>query len=152
MKPFFVAGKPVCKGSKNGQVNRTKSGKLFATVYDQPGTKLKKWEKAVYITALSQRQGQGLIQNPVRVRLYFQTPRPKSHLTSKGRPSSQYREYPTSKMVGDIDKLSRAVLDGLTGSIYTDDSQVIRLETEKHYSEPEGVWIEVVELSEDSTK
>lgn len=150
MKPFFVAGKPVCKGSKNGQVHRTKSGKLYATVYDQPGTKLKKWEKAVYLTALSQRQGQGLIQNPVRVRLYFQTPRPKSHLTSKGKPSSQYREYPTSKQVGDIDKLSRAVLDGLTGAIYADDSQVIRLETEKHYSEPEGVWIEIFELSEDS--
>ena len=150
MKPFFVAGKPVCKGSKNGQVNRTKNGKLFATVYDQPGAKLKKWERAVYMTALSQRLGCGLIQNPVRVRLYFQTPRPASHTTSKGKPTKAFLEYPTSKAVGDIDKLSRAVLDGLTGAIYADDSQVIRLETEKHYSSPEGVWIEVVELSEDS--
>lgn len=152
MKPFFVAGKPVCKGSKNGQVNRTKSGRLFATIYDQPGTKLKNWERAVYMTALSQRLGKGLIQNPVRVRLYFQTLRPASHTNDKGKPTKNYREYPTSRRVGDIDKLSRAVLDGLTGSIYSDDSQVIRLETEKHYSEPEGVWIEVVELLEDSQK
>lgn len=152
MKPFFVAGKPICKGSKRGRENRSKSGKEYIVLYDQAGMTLKRWEKAVYKTALANRNGMPIFQGPIKVRLYFQTPRPASHTNDKGKPTKNYREYPTSRRVGDIDKLSRAVLDGLTGSIYSDDSQVIRLETEKHYSEPEGVWIEVVELSEDSQK
>ena len=40
---------------------------------------------------------------------------------------------PTSARLGDIDKLSRAVLDALTGVAYLDDRQVIQLEARKAY-------------------
>lgn len=49
----------------------------------------------------------------------------------------------------DIDKLARAVLDALTGVLWTDDGQVCALEVEKHYleardaAEVEGVTITV---------
>lgn len=41
----------------------------------------------------------------------------------------------------DIDKLSRAVLDGLTGVAYEDDEQVVKLTAIKEYGDNEGVWI-----------
>lgn len=45
----------------------------------------------------------------------------------------------------DIDKLSRAVLDGLTGVAYEDDEQVVKLTAIKEYGETEGVWIRFVD-------
>ncbi|MFZ1730810.1 MAG: RusA family crossover junction endodeoxyribonuclease [Bacteroidota bacterium] len=58
--------------------------------------------------------------------MLFLLPRPKSHFRS-GRNAHLLREtaprFPTSKP--DADKLSRAVLEALTGVAYKDDAQVI---------------------------
>ena len=43
----------------------------------------------------------------------------------------------------DADKLARLVLDSLTGTVFHDDAQVVRLIAEKHYGEPERTEIEV---------
>lgn len=45
----------------------------------------------------------------------------------------------------DIDKLSRAVLDGLTGVAYEDDEQVVKLQATKEYGDTEGVTIRIVD-------
>jgi len=45
----------------------------------------------------------------------------------------------------DIDKLARAVLDGLTGVAYRDDEQVVKLTAVKQYAETEGVQIRFVD-------
>lgn len=45
----------------------------------------------------------------------------------------------------DLDKLIRAVLDGLTGVAYEDDQQVIRITAQKAYGETEGVHIKINE-------
>ena len=45
----------------------------------------------------------------------------------------------------DIDKLARAVLDGLTGVAYRDDEQVVKLTAIKQYAETEGVQIRFVD-------
>ena len=45
----------------------------------------------------------------------------------------------------DLDKLIRAVLDGLTGVAYEDDQQVVRLTAQKAYGETEGVHIRISE-------
>ena len=45
----------------------------------------------------------------------------------------------------DLDKLIRAVLDGLTGVAYEDDQQVVRLTAQKAYGETEGVHITIRE-------
>lgn len=45
----------------------------------------------------------------------------------------------------DIDKLVRAVLDGLTGVAYEDDQQVVKLTAIKEYGAQEGVWIRIVD-------
>ena len=43
----------------------------------------------------------------------------------------------------DLDKLIRAVLDGLTGVAYEDDGQVTKLIAQKQYGNNEGVWIQI---------
>ena len=60
-------------------------------------------------------------------------------------PKTVKREEPYVKP--DLDKLIRAVLDGLTGVAYDDDCQVTKVEAEKHYcnehqTDP-GVWITI---------
>jgi Holliday junction resolvase RusA-like endonuclease len=68
------------------------------------------------------------ITDPISLTLRFQIAR-KRTVT---------RPLPT--VAPDLDKLSRAVLDALTGILYRDDSQVIELRASKTYDTP-GVWI-----------
>lgn len=60
------------------------------------------------------------------------------------RPKSSKRSFPWVKP--DLDKLIRAVLDGLTGVAYVDDCQVILISASKVYGERTGAWIEVIPL------
>ena len=74
---------------------------------------------------------------PVRVSLVFFIERPKS----------VKREHPSVRP--DIDKLARAVLDGLTtAGVYSDDSQVVDLTASKVYGVPAGVAVQVSPLSD----
>ena len=66
---------------------------------------------------------------PVRVEIHFVMPRPKS--LPKSRPTP-----PAVKRIGDLDKLCRAILDGLDGPAYADDSQVTVLVADKRIAEP----------------
>ena len=45
----------------------------------------------------------------------------------------------------DLDKLIRAVLDGLTDVAYLDDQQVTRITATKTYGENQGVWIRIID-------
>jgi len=65
----------------------------------------------------------------------FHFVRPKSHLTSKGNLTKSAPLFPTSRTVGDIEKLVRAVNDALSGIAFDDDSQVVELHTRKLYSD-----------------
>ena len=58
------------------------------------------------------------------------------------------QRYPTGKP--DIDKLSRGILDALTGIAYDDDSQVVQLNAQKVYTfEQPGVYITVSAINND---
>jgi Holliday junction resolvase RusA-like endonuclease len=48
----------------------------------------------------------------------------------------------------DLDKLSRALLDALTGIVYLDDSQVVYLRVSKRYGVPERVEVRASEVKE----
>lgn len=61
---------------------------------------------------------------PFIVRVEFHMPRPKGHYGAKGLRATAPR-WPTKRP--DVDKLARAVLDALTGLVWADDSQVVRL-------------------------
>lgn len=66
-----------------------------------------------------------MVAGPVECVLDFVLPVPK---TREG------ELWPIGKNTGDVDKLTRATLDGLTGSLWHDDSQVVRLLASKRYA------------------
>jgi len=93
---------------------------------------------------------------PVAIELTFYFPRPKSHFRT-GKFAGMLKEnaplWTTSNADGDLDKLCRATLDGLShktgGMILIDDSICARLTAEKRYvlNTPPGCLVRVVELA-----
>jgi Holliday junction resolvase RusA-like endonuclease len=123
---FTVMGKPQTKGSSKIQRGRI--------VNDNPYCQ--KWEEAVGYMALQARQGQGLFYGPVAVIVHFYVVRP---LRGKA-------ALPMYKP--DLDKLTRAVLDGLTSVLIEDDAQIVALHAFKSYAvEQECAVIDVTALS-----
>lgn len=53
------------------------------------------------------------------------------------RPASLAKRYVSHTKKPDLDKLIRAVLDAMTGILYTDDSQITHLSATKRYTHPD---------------
>jgi crossover junction endodeoxyribonuclease RusA len=68
--------------------------------------------------------GQELLDDPAAIDITFRLPRPRS--------APKRRVYPDSRP--DLDKLARAVLDGLTGIIISNDSRVVDLSVRKRFA------------------
>ena len=92
--------------------------------------RVKPWRFAVSQAALE--TGNEMFTGPVYVGITFLFPRLKSHCNSKGviKPNAPF--YKISKP--DIDKLCRSTLDGITGVLLKDDSQVASLMATKQYA------------------
>lgn len=116
---FFVQGIPVPQGSKRAFVVR---GKPILT--EEAGVRHKTWRHDI------RSKGEDIwnaapADGPVTVRLIFRFPRPLSHYGTGGNRNVMKATAPmrhTQKP--DIDKLSRAVLDALTGVVWVDDDQI----------------------------
>lgn len=120
MVQFFCPGIPKPKGSTKGFVVRSKkTGKLVSAITnDNAGTS--NWQDALGWAAKMSRVQ--LLDGPVAVGLVFYLPRPRS----------VKRELPEVKP--DVDKLTRAALDALTGIAWIDDAQVVELQATKLYA------------------
>lgn len=97
--------------------------------------KVKPWRQDVAAAALAAYTGP-LIEGPVSVSVVFLFPRPMGHYGKKGlKPSAP--QWLTSQGAGDVDKLCRSTLDGLSagagGTLIKDDSQVVSLVASKRY-------------------
>ena len=114
---FEVFGVPQPQGSSRAFVNRT-TGRAIVT---SSNPHLKDWRTEIASGARTAMQGLPPIEHSVSVRATFWLPRPKS----------VKRDEPTVKP--DLDKLVRAVLDGLTHIVYFDDAQVTHIEACKKY-------------------
>lgn len=126
MISFFVPGAPAPQGSKRhvGHGRMIESSKALGP-----------WRERVALAAHP--HADGLIGGAVAIRLDFVMPRPKS--TPK-------RSTPPAVKKPDIDKLSRAILDAITGILIADDSQVVTLYATKRLAEIDeigGVTIKV---------
>ncbi len=137
-----IEGQPAQQGSKSPFVNKH-TGR--AMLVDVNRSALKPWRQMIAHATLEVIDDLG-IRVPLRaccLELDFHYMRPRSHVRRDGsiRPG---REYKNSRP--DIDKLARAVLDALTGIVYSDDSCVVELIARKHYSERAGLAIGVTEL------
>lgn len=69
------------------------------------------------------------------VALDFIFARPSSHLNAKGEVKPKFGDR---RPRGDIDKLTRAVLDALTNIVWKDDDQVVAIEARKRWSRMSG--------------
>lgn len=121
---FEVIGEPVPQGSMVAIQSRN-PGHENRPPFLKPGNeaKLKPWRQEIANAAtIAATDEQKLPKTePVAVTILFVMPKPKA-----GRYS-----YPVQ---GDVDKLVRAVLDGMTGVIYDDDTQVTNLAAVKRYA------------------
>lgn len=99
------------------------------------------WREAVRAETQRARNGAGHLyerDDPLWVLIEFRLPRPKGHYgtgRNAGRLKFSAPALPSGKP--DIDKLARAVLDGLVaGGAFPDDSQVAQLDLYKTYGDP----------------
>lgn len=122
---FRVYGVPAPQGSKTAFV---RGGR--AVVVDGSSTtgrqKLSSWRAEVAREAQNEANTEPF-QGPVSVTIRFYMPRPKS--------APKSRLYPDRKP--DVDKLVRSTLDALSGVIYRDDAQIVRLNAVKLYADVE---------------
>jgi crossover junction endodeoxyribonuclease RusA len=124
---LFVPGKPIPQGSKR-HVGR---GIMVEAAAD-----LAPWRERIALAAHSTRNQTERRIHPgaVTLRLTFVLPRPKS--TPKHTPPAIKRP--------DIDKITRAVCDAITGILIADDAQIVDLHATKRIAETgetPGVWI-----------
>lgn len=116
MLTVFVPGVPAPQGSKRH---------LGRGVLVESSKAVGPWRERVALAAHHEMRGHELLAGPVLVRIEFRMPRPKS--TPKATPAAVKRP--------DLDKLARAVLDAITGTVLVDDSQVVDLSASKRLAE-----------------
>ena len=152
-KPLLinVVGKPAPQGSKIS----TRFGMREASQFVAP------WRNQIVSACIEQRINEGeIITCPVRIDIRFQFHRPKAHFgtgKNKDKVKASAPRFPSSKIIGDIDKLCRSTLDGLSvpsgGMLLEDDSLVVKLRASKTYIKKEsetthqGAWIRVSKLT-----
>jgi Holliday junction resolvase RusA-like endonuclease len=130
-----VAGVPATQGSKTGFIVPGKNGgKARGAVRDLNPKRLKPWREAVRSDMqswLAEHDDWQPLTGPLWVHLWFALPKPASA-------PKRTRTWPIGARSGDIDKLTRSVLDSLTDAgVWLDDSQVVHLDVGKDYPGPD---------------
>lgn len=126
---IFVHGTPQPQGSAKAF---HRPGMKHAVITSD-NTKLKPWRQDVSLIAARSMNGRPMVEGAVRVSIAFQFVKP----ISTPKRVTQKVTKP------DIDKLSRGVLDALTGIAFRDDSQVVMLFARKEFSDTQGAQIQV---------
>lgn len=140
MLTFVVRGVPVPQGA----LVRSPAGGL----YHRGQSALDAWRGAIGLEARAAMGDFTLFEGPVRVTATFSVARPAAHfLPANGK--RRVRELRLDAPAWhaqrlDIDKLSRALLDALTGVVVGDDGQVAELTAAKRWADAETGWTGVV--------
>lgn len=111
---------------------------------------LKAWEAVVRGAARAKmNSADGIIEGAVALQLVFYLPRPKAHHIANDRSRPLKANAPTvHTKKPDLDKLERAMLDGLTDICFADDAVVCGISSIKLYGQKPGVAIQVRGMSE----
>ena len=136
-KMIVVRGKPAPQGSKVS----------FRNVYMKEASQfLMPWRNQIVSACIEQKINNGeIIEQPVEIFIDFLFHRPQAHYGT-GRNERNLKpsapQYPTTRTTGDIDKLCRSTLDGLSvpsgGILLKDDSLVVRLKAVKSFATKGG--------------
>lgn len=132
MLKYFVLGMPVPQGDLSAS---PRSGKLY-----HKNKALEPWRYSIAWQGRREMRRQfgdtEPVDGPISMALEFVVKRPAG--------TAKTRATPPAVKKPDLDKLTRAVLDALTGVVYVDDSQVVHINTTKRMAEVNeepGVWI-----------
>ena len=127
---FVVYGKARPQGSKRH---------LGRGVMIEANPHVKQWRQDTAAAAIDARPDEWNPYLAFHVEVEFVFARPMTHFGT-GRNSSIIKRtaptHPTTRMQGDVDKLSRALLDACTDILWADDSQVVALTARKRYAKP----------------
>ena len=147
-KMIVVRGKPAPQGSKvsfrNGYMKETSPF-------------LMPWRNQIVSACIAQQINNGeIIEQPVEIFIDFLFHRPQAHYgtgRNDGNLKPSAPQYPTTRTTGDIDKLCRSTLDGLSvpsgGILLRDDSLVVNLRAKKSFSAKggfQGAFIHIWQL------
>ena len=140
MITFFVPGLPQQQGTK------TKWG-------TEENPHVISWRESVAREAHTIMHDEPLISGPVRVKVIFMFPRPKSHYRT-GKFAGVLKKDAATYHTGppDLDKLQRAIGDALTATVVRDDRQIACWHTVKLYSVKVGAKIGVEPLALEYTQ
>jgi len=117
---FFVDGLPVPQGSMKV---------IHGRIIHNKGSELAAWRSAIALTA--RQSGARPLTDAIHIEITFYLPKPRTV------------KRPEPSVAPDLDKLIRAVLDGLTAIAYIDDGQVTSIVAQKAYGERIGASIRV---------
>ena len=126
---LYAVGDPAPKGSMKHVGNG---------VMIESSKRVKPWRRQVAAAARDVMAGRPLLTGPVAVTAIVRLPRPKGHYgtgRNAGRLKPSAPRYPISRALGDADKHARSLLDGMTGAVYEDDSQVVVVHLYKQYAD-----------------
>ena len=130
---IFIPGEPVAQPRPKVS---TRGG--FARAYVDSKHPIHAYKQAIRLAYVN--AGGEVLDGPVHVSVICWFDRPKGH-------SKKRKEHPEPKTTKpDSDNLAKAILDGLNGIAYHDDSQVYSLQIEKWYvgaGVGAGTWIEI---------
>lgn len=134
---FFVPGQPVGKGRPRATV-RAGRARLYTPA------KTEKYEARVALFAQQAMAGRPVMAGPVALSVTALFPIPTSWPKKRQAAARAGTEQHTKRP--DADNCAKAILDGLNGVVWKDDSQVVTLSIEKRYSDRPGVLVTVKEV------
>ena len=147
-KMIVVRGKPAPQGSKVS----------FRNGYMKEASQfLMPWRNQIVSACIEQKINNGeIIKQPVEIFIDFLFHRPQAHYgtgRNEGNLKPSAPQYPTTRTTGDIDKLCRSTLDGLSvpsgGILLRDDSLVVNLRAKKSFATKggfQGAFIHIWQL------
>lgn len=144
---LFVPGRPVPQGSKTAFVSKS-TGRPIVVDKD---VRLPQWRMKVTTYAMDMLGITPPLEGPVGIRIIFTLDRPKSHFgTGKNATKVKPSAPPFPATMPDIDKLIRAILDGLTDArVWLDDGQVVWCQATKVWSDDKfaaGAYLSIGEM------
>ena len=138
---FFIPGTPVPQGSKKWV------GRMI-----EANAQLGPWRSVVtaYTRQAMLAHKAAMLDEPLYISMTFYLRRPKAHYRT-GKNSGLLKDSAPLfvQSTPDLDKLARAVNDGITDAgLWKDDSLVVSLNAQKRYAEQPGVNIWIVKMSD----
>lgn len=138
-RSIFIPGVPHAQQRPRFRVFKAK-GKQIVNAYAPRANK--DHDKKLRL-AWKERHGNAKFTGPVKVRVEAIFPSRKPDLKKSKRPPEHHTVRP------DLDNILKAVLDGLNGVAWVDDSQVVEVHARKWRGAqgvPEGIWVDVEDL------